>query len=291
MLRRTIHAMGTRGELLLLPVVDGRTAERALAGALAEIARIERLASRFQPDSELSRLNAEGSLVVSPDLLRLIRLALALRSITEGRFDPTVQPALVAAGYDRSFVDLPHNGPAAGDPVPAGGRVTIDPQTGEVTLAEGVGLDLGGIAKGWAAERAADLLATTGPCLVNLGGDIAVRGLRDGRPWPVAVTRADGPATLGLAGAGMATSGTERRQWRRAGRRMHHLIDPASGRPARSDLVRVSVVAADAAIAEAWAKALLLAGRERARREAEEHGFAAVLVGADGRTTDVGVTR
>jgi len=291
MLRRAARAMGTRMELLLVPDGDGRDPERVLDEAFAEIVRIEELASRFRPGSELSRLNAAGSLVVSVDLLRLIGLALALREVTGGRFDPTVHAAVVAAGYDRTFDEVPRTGPSPRPAAPGGGRVDVDPRTGRVTLAPGVGLDLGGVAKGWAADRAADVLGTAGACLVNAGGDIAVRGRLDGAPWPIGITRGDGPATLGLERGGLATSGVDRRHWLRGGRRMHHVIDPATGRPSETDLVRVTTVAADAAHAEAWATALLVSGSVRAGAEAQARGLPAVLVRADGVTTDVGGVR
>src|SRR5438309_1920651 len=84
------------------------------------------------------------------------------------------------------------------------------------------------------SERDAERLAVAGPCLVNAGGDIATR---DGA-WPVAVETPDGPLTLELSGScALATSGRDSRRWRRAGREMHHIIDPATGAPSRTDLL------------------------------------------------------
>lgn len=288
MMRRFFRAMGTDAELLLAPAVDAADAEQALDVAVREIAHIEELASRFRPQSELSRLNAAGSLEVSPDLMRLVTVALSLREATGGRFDPTVHGAMVAAGYDRTIDEVPPDGPVAGAAVPAGGKVNANPQTGHITLGPGVALDLGGIAKGWAADRAADVLGVAGGCLVSMGGDIAVRGTNDGEPWAVEVMHGDGPTTLGLTRGGMATSGTDRRTWRRGGKQMHHVIDPATGRPSTTDLVRVTAIAEDAAHAEAWATALLVSGSDSAAREADEMGLPAVLVGSDGRTTSAG---
>lgn len=291
MMRHVTRAMGTDVEILLVPDVDADEAERSVVEALSEIARVEDMASRFRPGSELSRLNDAGAIDASVDLLRLVGLAMSLRELTGGRFDPTVHGAMLAAGYDRTLHEIPADGPPAGRAVPAGGAVELDQRSGRITLGEGVTIDLGGIAKGWAADRAADVLGLAGACLVSVGGDIAVRGRLDGASWPVGIVRSDGPATLGLAGGGMATSGVDRRRWRRGGREMHHVIDPWTGLPSDTDLVRVTAVAADAAHAEAWATALLVAGAERARAEADEHGVPAVLVGADGNTTDAGGLR
>ncbi len=239
--RRDFRAMGTEIELL----VDAGDALRELDAAEAEFHRLEAILSRFREDSELSRLNREGTLRAGPDLLRVVELALDGRARTGGRFDPTVHDALVAAGYDRTFEEI-----AGGDPLPArpaGGEVHVD--GARISLAPGVRLDFGGIGKGYAAERAAELLALAGPCLVNAGGDIAVRG----GAWPVGVE----DVTLELSSGGMATSGRDRRRW---GRGQHHLIDPRTGAPAKTDLLRVTVVAADAVEAEVLAKSVFLGG-------------------------------
>ena len=291
--RDGFRAMGT-DVLLMLDATgtggapDAPSARAAFDAARAEVHRIERMASRFDPHSELSQLNATGEAEVSTDLLRLITLALAMRGATGGRFDPTVHEAVVAAGYDRPLDQLPADGGAAGAPMPAGGRVDIDPRTGRVVLGTGTCLDLGGIAKGWAADRVADELGVHGPCLVSMGGDIAVRGALDGGPWPVEVMHGDRPRVIGLRRGGMATSGTDRRRWMRAGVPMHHVVDPSTGRPSTTDLTRVTTIADDAATAEAWSTALLLAGRDAALREARARDITAVLVDSRGDVATTG---
>jgi thiamine biosynthesis lipoprotein len=149
-----------------------------------------------------------------------------------------------------------------------------------ISLDDGVRLDFGGIGKGYAADRAASILATAGPCLVNAGGDIAVRGGR----WPVGVATASGLMTLELSEGALATTGRDRRTWRRAGRMLHHVIDPTTGTSAVGDLLRVTVVAADAVRAEIWAKALFLAGSGTAQSEANALGLPCVLVTLNGAT-------
>lgn len=273
MIARRFRAMGTDVEFL----VDADDASEALEAAEAEFHRLEALLSRFRPDSELSRLNSEGALEPGPDLLEVVELALLARVRTGGRFDPTVHDALVAAGYDRSFELVPADGPTAGA-APCGGGVLVDGR--RIELEPGVRLDLGGIGKGFAVERAAVALAAAGPCLVNAGGDLAVRG----GSWPVGLETADGQITLQLERGAIATSGRDRRRWRRNGHEQHHLIDPRTGAPAESDLLRATVVASDAVEAEVWAKALFLAGEASAAAEADELGLPAVLVTADGRT-------
>jgi thiamine biosynthesis lipoprotein len=268
--------MGTEIELL----VEAQEATSALAAAEEEFHRLEALLSRFTGDSELSRLNAEGSLAAGPDLLRVVELALVANARTGGRFDIRVHDALVAAGYDRSFeFVVPDDATPLQPPVQRSGGVEV--RDGVIFLGDGVHLDLGGIGKGYACERAAEILATTGPCLVNAGGDIATRA----GAWTVAVETATEPLTLELSGgSALATSGRDLRRWRRAGHEVHHLIDPRTGLPSVSDLLRVTAVDCDAVDAEVAAKALFLAGAEAAREEADRLGLPAVLVTDDGRS-------
>ena len=259
MQRRTFRAMGTDIELL----VDAENADAALDAAEQEFHRLETLLSRFINDSELSRLNRDGSIDAGPDLLRVVTLALDARRYTG----------------DRSFEHVPPDGERrAAPPAPGAGRVLVDGS--RIQLEAGVRLDLGGIGKGYAAERAAELLATAGPCLINAGGDVATRG----GSWPVGVETGGELLTLELSGAALATSGRDRRHWRRNGRELHHLIDPLTGEPAKSDVLRVTVVADDAVAAEVRAKSLFLAGARRATAEADAAGVPAVVITDDGRT-------
>jgi thiamine biosynthesis lipoprotein len=279
MQHRAFRAMGTEIELF----VDAPRSEKALVDAEAEFHRLEKLLSRFRADSELSRLNRDGAIDASPDLVEVTQLALQAREQTGGRFDPTVHDALVAAGYDRSFELLSPDGESRA--VPCGGRVWVFGD--HVELEPGFKLDLGGIGKGYAAEQAATVLGAAGPCLVNAGGDVAVRG----GSWPVGVQTSTGTLTLELSTGALATSGRDRRRWRREGRELHHLIDPATGTSADGDLMRVTVVGNDAIDAEVWAKALFLVGAGAAEAEANALGLPCVLVTNDGRTTTAGGLR
>lgn len=277
--RHAFRAMGTEVELLL-EGADSEEAGPAFARAEAEFERLEAIFSRFRPESELSRLNDRGSLDASPELATVVELALAARDRTAGRFDPTVHDALVAAGYDRTFEELDGSSDESGAH-PTGGGVRV--RGSRVELDPGVRLDLGGIAKGYAAERVAALLAPVGGCLVNAGGDVSTCGGPDGG-WPVGVETPSGTITLALKRGALATSGSDRRRWRTATGERHHLIDPATGRSAESDLLRVTVVASCAVEAEVAAKALFLAGEEAAAAEADAAGLPAVLVTTNGRT-------
>ncbi len=266
---RSFRAMGTEIELVL----DADSHENAFDSAEAEFERLEQVMSRFRPTSELSRLNESGSLDASLDLTDVVELALAAREETAGRFDPTVHNALVAAGYDRTFDEVAPTGPARLAAGACGGGVTVDGRRIEVE--PGYRLDLGGIGKGFAAERVAELLACSGPCLVSAGGDVAVRGVPADGIWPVAV---DDSLTLGLERGGLATSGRDRRRWRRGAENRHHLIDPATGSPSQTDLLRVTAIGRSAVDAEVLAKVLFLGGLA----EAVSRDATAVLLTEDG---------
>lgn len=272
MLRRSFRAMGTDVELLL-DAEPGERAERALDRAEEELERLEQVMSRFRPDSELSVLNGDGRIAAaSPDLVRVVELALEAREATGGRFDPTVHDAVVAAGYDRTFDAVAPDAAASSGAQPArcGGDVRVEGRT--IELAAGTRLDLGGIGKGYAVDRVAELLAVAGPCLVNAGGDLAVRG----GSWPVGITD---ELTVELTRGGIATSGRDRRRWRRSGEERHHLIDPTTGRPATGAPLRVTVVADSATAAEVAAKAAFLGG---------DVDLPCVIVTDDGRTVLAG---
>jgi thiamine biosynthesis lipoprotein len=279
--RTTFRAMGTEVELLL-DVPPTTSSGGAFATARAEVARLEATLSRFLPESELSKLNRVGRLAAGPDLFRLTELALEARERTGGRFDPTVHEALVAAGYDRTFEEVG----AAGTVVatrPAArclGAVTAAWETGEIVLGPGVKLDFGGIGKGYAVDRVCGLLAPFGPCLVSAGGDLAVRG----GSWPVGVETHAGAFTLELTSGALATSGSDRRRWRTSAGTAHHLVDPRTGAPAETDLLRVTVAGRTAVDAEVLATALFLAGAQAAALEADELGTPAVLTLVDGTT-------
>ena len=277
--RLAFPAMGTRVEALLEAPPSGAV-RAALARVRAEFDRLERIFSRFRRDSELSRLNEAGSIEAGPDLRAVVELALAAREHTAGRFDPTLHDAIVAAGYDRTFDELDEHAPARPAPDPGAAR-HVAVRGRRIELGPGVRLDLGGIVKGYTADRCAGLLAPLGPCLVNAGGDLAVAGTRSEGPWPVAVHVPNGRLTLAIASGGLATSGRDRRRWRQRGEERHHLIDPATCRPAEGGPLTVTVAAASATDAEIAAKSIFLAG-ERAEREAELLGTPAVIVRADG---------
>jgi FAD:protein FMN transferase len=278
--RWSFRAMGTTVRV----VTDGSAREKLRARVAAAITDTfgeeERRFSRFRAESELSRVNAAAGrpVRVSPTFAGVLELALEAAAETGGLFDPTVLDALVAAGYDRDFDELIAGARGMLHPVRPCGRwrdVRVDRD--DVELPPGVGVDLGGLAKGWTADLAASRAVDAGLpwALVNAGGDLALAGRAP--TISVAVEDPDDPerelGRLHVRGGGVATSSVRARAW---GDGMHHVIDPRTGAPARTALVQATAVASTCARAEIAATAILLGGPEAA-------SGAAVTVWADDR--------
>ena len=262
----------------------------ALAAVEQLFASMERRFSRFLADSELSRLNASlaGAVEVSPAMFALLRLAQRLHRDTGGIFNPAVLPQLERAGYDRSFERVDDGDGITDEPreIAPFSALRLDHRSRTVLRPAGMRLDLGGIGKGWSVDRAARQLAPLRDFHVSAGGDMAACGdCGDGDGWPASVIHpqtGDQICVLRLHNEALATSSTAVRAWRRGSARMHHLIDPRTGRPAATDVVSASVVAPTAAIADVYAKTVLMLGRRKGFQFLDGHGCAGLFVTGDG---------
>lgn len=294
-LTQTWRAIGTT---CAVTVTDTASLVRAARIARHRVERLDAVASRFRPDSELSRINATcgraRTVPVSPLLADLLTTALAAAQMTDGDVDPTLGAQLAAAGYDadlavvqaRDDADLPADD--ARPPRHTWRDLHFDSGARTLTLPAGVVLDLGATAKAATADRVARDLAERlpGGFLVNLGGDLAVSGARPAGGWPVAVTDHEGRQlqTVVSTGQAFATSSTAKRTWVRAGERRHHIMDPRTGAPAEPVWTQVTCAAASAAQANAAATAAIVRG-EHAPGWLAGHGLPARLESGDGRTT------
>jgi thiamine biosynthesis lipoprotein len=287
---RQFRAMNTDVEIIGVGVNQEEVAS-ATREAEHKAATWERMFSRFRPDSTLSAVNAAmgQEIAVEPAFAEVLDRARRAVAETDGIFDPTIVSDLEALGYDRTFdqIDpascLPNR--ARRRPGAGWSSAVIDRDRGRVRLPAGMRLDFGGIAKGAFVDRIArQLSAWPGGC-VNAGGDMVIWGeAPDGGSWQVGIEdpASPGRALMSLAiepgaGVGVATSGTNRRQWVVGTERRHHLIDPATGRPVQTWLASVSVLAASATDAEISAKSLLI-GSARNGKPRLVHGELAVLV-------------
>src|SRR5713226_4794610 len=230
---------------------------RSLLEAEFWVRRLGARLTRFLPDSELSRLNNSPGRWqdIGPDLESLLRESLRAFESSMGLVNVAVLRSMEAVGYTRPMSE---GRPVAIEPracpLPALPNV-LGVRPGAARLEPGAGIDLGGIAKGWMADR---LRESLGPnALANLGGDLSAGGPGPaGDGWPVGLAG----VTVLLRDQGAATSSVRRRRWGE----LHHLIDPRTGAPACTGLDEVSVIAASGVEAEAIAKTALLLGPELA---------------------------
>jgi FAD:protein FMN transferase len=249
----TFRALGTTA---VVATTDRKWEGDAVSAVERELHAVDLACSRFRPDSELAHINrARGEWVqVSPLLLAALRIALSAAEATGGLVDPTVGCALRTVGYDRTFTQVVVRDGSTFEArfsvVPGWLVIELDDAARAVRVPPGVELDLGATAKAYACDRAAAAAAAVaGGALVALGGDIAVEGAAPAGGWPVriaddhAALDAPGP-TVAVASGGLATSSTTVRRWRSRTEELHHLIDPRTGRPARSPWRTVSVAAA-----------------------------------------------
>ncbi|MGQ4481602.1 FAD:protein FMN transferase [Streptomyces sp. SAS_276] len=340
-------ALGTTAVLL---TADPARADEALLILRAELAAIDAACSRFRPDSELSRANTaagNGSVPVSALLAEAVEVALRAAELTDGAVDPTVGPAVVALGYDRTFAEVTARRPEDTEPQtaprPAAGwrSVRWDPSLRLLWLPAGTTLDLGATAKALASDRAARRAAAAVGCgvLVNLGGDLSAAGEPPAGGWRVAIADShagpeggrragitDGPTTpnagrraapvgrrtvlrpgplpnttdnhtapnaaprhpvVSIRDGGLATSGTTVRTWRRGGRTLHHIVDPATGDVPPPVWRTVSVAAGSCVDANTATTAALVLG-ERAPDWLRGTGLPARLVHIDGSVLCLG---
>ena len=291
-LDRRIELFGTEVRILIGPPVPGRAPGNQVAAVAVEqlLRRHHSLLTRFEPDSELSRLNRDPREVVpvSEVLTGGLRAALHAAELTNGLVDPSLLDALEQAGYASSRVGVdpadlreallqaPPRSPAR--PRQGADSRAVEVGDGFVRRPPGMRFDLGGSAKGHAADSAAARLGGYETFAVDVGGDIVVGG-NAGAPRVVVVEHPLGHHDLSfrVCRGAIATSGLSRRIWRTSSGFAHHLIDPSTGQPAWTGVVQATAVAPTAVHAEALAKAALLSGPDAGLRILERGGGVLVL--------------
>lgn len=281
-------------DTLITVTVYGPRAEELAGAALAEFERVDRLLSAYRPESEVSRVNAlagQEPAKVSGETLALVQLSLRFAALSRGKFEPTIGPLvrLWGIGAGRTAPPTPSEVDEARRLVDYR-RVVVDPVQSTVYLpTAGMKLDLGGVAKGYAAQRAGELLRRQGvkSALIDAGGNIVAVGARpDGRRWRVAIRHPRKPGevvgVLQVADQAVVTSGDYERFFLHQGRRYHHLLDPATGYPSAA-MQSATVVAASSTVADLLSTAVFLLGPVDGPALARRQKAATVLVDAEGR--------
>ncbi len=246
-------------------------AREGIRAVMAELRRIDRLMSPYNPDSELSRLNAQAAdkpIAVAPELFDLVVRTLEFSRLTDGAFDITfasvghlydfrkqVKPTREAVDRTLSAVDYR--------------KIRLDRRAGTIYFARpGMKLDLGGIAKGYAVDRALAILKHLDiqHALVSAGGDTGILGDRRGRPWVVAIRDPRFPeaiaAMLPMENEALSTSGDYERYFEQDGVRYHHILNPVTGEPA-GKVRSVSVIGPDATTTDALSTGVFVMGVEQ----------------------------
>jgi len=250
-----------------------------VSAAVAEVYAFEARLTRFSASSELMRFNAAAGerVAVSPLLNEVLLAALEAHELSDGLVNAATHNALARTGYDRTFSAVRTRQIMAveaetANPVPALPEV-LEVGEGWARLTRGHAIDLGGVGKGWLADRLGERFDNA---VVNLGGDLRARGDGpEGAGWTVGLC--DG-SRITIREGGVATSGTARRRWPGG----HHLIDPRTGACAETDVSAVSVAAADAAVAETLAKGAAVLGSSAAATWLPSRGALRYAIVADG---------
>lgn len=258
---------------------DGQ-ADAAVTAAKEEIFRLERLWAAGDATSEVGRANAGQGGKISADTAALITRARELCALTGGAFDISIYPLMRAWGFADRQYRVPSPDEVAG--LLAGTdamQVLVDEEGGLLEFGmEGMQIDLGGIAKGYASARIMEIYREAGieSGLVSLGGNVQALGRKpDGSFWRIGVKHPDGGedylGILQVEDKAVVTSGGYERYFEEDGVRYHHILDPATGYPADAGLVSVTVVSGDGTLADGLSTSLFIMGRERAVQFWREH--------------------
>ena len=276
LVRRTLPVMGTFGELAVV-TRDEKYAQGAMDAAFQELARVESVLTWFRNDSEIGRANAQafsGPQFVSAETAGVLNGALHWAQGTDGVFDPCIGQAVSLWDFENRT--RPPDVQKVDRFARRGLFKALEVGTSQgkdvvVFHQEDMGIDLGGIGKGYGVDRAVAVLREWGiqNALVNVGGDLYAMGVsEDGDPWNVGVRSPDDPralvATLPMSDRAVATSGDYHQYFEHEGRRYHHLLDPRTGAPAKGTMRSVTVAAESCMTADAGATTAYVASVEAA---------------------------
>ena len=287
---RDVFAMDT----YMTVTAYGENAEVAVDAAQAEIERLDALLSTGDADSEIAKLNADGSAELSEDAGYLTERALELYQKTDGAFDiAAIYPVMEAWGFPTQNFQVPSQETLDQLlPLTDAGNISYDKETRKISFGvEGMKIDLGGIAKGYTSSRIMDIYKDNGITsgLVNLGGNVQALGTKtDGTKWKIAVQSPDDTedylGILSVQDKAVITSGGYERYFEQDGVKYHHIIDPSTGHPANNGLVSVTIVSADGTLADGLSTSLFIMGKDKAAEYWRAHSdeFDTILEDEDG---------
>lgn len=265
----------------------GSKSESAVKAAQNEISRLDRLLSVQSETSEIFKLNQSKEMTVSEDTLTLITRSKEIYTLTDGAFDISCEPLTREWGFYSGLENRVPSQQAIENALKGVGAAHIKIKDSTITLDENTSLDLGGIAKGYASQKAAEILKENGvnSALMSLGGNVRAVGSKpDGENWSVAITDPDDNSksigTLKISDKAVVTSGGYQRYFEENGQIYHHIIDTKTGYPADSGLKSVTIVSSDDTLADALSTSLFVMGLEKSGEFYSENSslFGAVFI-------------
>lgn len=284
---KVFYALGTLNKI----TAYGERAPEGVERAAARVFEIDAKMSAFREDSEITRISrsaGSGAVTVSAETFSLLRRAKDISKASGGAFDITLRPLTSLWEAGRAANRIPGDSEIAACKELVGCRdLLFEEKARAVGLRRrGQSIDLGGIAKGYAADEAAAALRESGirHAMINLGGNLAAVGTRpDGSPWRVgiqhpAARRGEYFAALETSGGAVVTSGGYEQFFIQNGVRCHHILDPQTGRPAQSTVAGVTVVCGSSADADGLTTALFVLGPHRSSDLLARYGAEAVFV-------------
>lgn len=249
----------------------GSNSEEAVSKAVQEINRLDAMFSVGNEDSDVTKINENGSGEVSEETAFIMNRAMQVSKETKGAFDITIYPVMELWGFTTKNYRVPESSEIA-DVLKHVSYTNVEVNGQQVTLSDGASIDLGGIAKGYTSSRVIQIMKDCGieHAIINLGGNVQVLGTKtDGSDWRVAIQNPDSESSylgvLSTADKAVITSGGYERYFEQDGHVYHHIIDPQTGYPSESDLTSVTIVCSDGTTADALSTALFVMGFDGAK--------------------------
>ena len=249
----------------------GSNSEEAVSKAVQEINRLDAMFSVGNEDSDVTKINENGSGEVSEETAFIMNRAMQVSKETKGAFDIMIYPVMELWGFTTKNYRVPESSEIA-DVLKHVSYTNVEVNGQQVTLSDGASIDLGGIAKGYTSSRVIQIMKDCGieHAIINLGGNVQVLGTKtDGSDWRVAIQNPDSESSylgvLSTADKAVITSGGYERYFEQDGQVYHHIIDPQTGYPSESDLTSVTIVCSDGTTADALSTALFVMGLDGAK--------------------------
>ena len=269
----------------------GESAPNAVSQARARVEALEKLWSATDENSEIYAINHGENPVLSAETLDLLSFTLEMSAKTDGAFDATIYPVLTAWGFTTDEHRVPDESELAGL-LEKVGYEKVSADGNKISLKQGMMLDFGGAAKGWASDECTKIMRESGvqSALINLGGNVYALGKRyDGNLWRIGVADpldenfTENVGIISVSDRAVVTSGNYQRYFTQDGKTYGHIIDPKTGYPADNDLLSVTIVAEEGKLCDALSTALFVMGREQAEEFWRENGgFEMILIDKNG---------